>query len=167
MALINTHRDGEEYLTTTADLSDYLDEWKTTGRRDGTEAELAAVRAVRPLLRAVWEADAGAQRAARINALLDGAAWSPYLTSHAEMAEWHLHPNSPEAPVADRLMAECGLAFVDVMRMDEEQRLRICAAQDCTAVLVDFSRNRSKRFCDTGNCGNREHVAAYRARKRA
>jgi predicted RNA-binding Zn ribbon-like protein len=33
-------------------------------------------------------------------------------------------------------------------------------------VLVDLSKNSSKRYCDTGNCGNRTNVAAYRARKR-
>jgi len=29
----------------------------------------------------------------------------------------------------------------------------------------DVSRNRSRMYCDTGNCGNRQHVAAYRARQ--
>jgi predicted RNA-binding Zn ribbon-like protein len=33
-------------------------------------------------------------------------------------------------------------------------------------VLTDLSRNRSRIFCDTGNCGNRQHVAAYRQRQR-
>jgi predicted RNA-binding Zn ribbon-like protein len=31
-------------------------------------------------------------------------------------------------------------------------------------VLVDLSKNRSRRFCDSG-CGNRTNVAAYRARR--
>ena len=31
--------------------------------------------------------------------------------------------------------------------------------------LVDLSKNRSRRFCDSG-CGNRANVAAYRARQR-
>jgi predicted RNA-binding Zn ribbon-like protein len=57
------------------------------------------------------------------------------------------------------------MALVDVIREKELDRLRVCAAEDCNAVLVDLSRNRSKRFCDTGNCANRTHVAAYRARK--
>ena len=35
---------------------------------------------------------------------------------------------------------------------------------DCDDVLVDLSKNRSRRFCD-GGCGNRANVAAYRARK--
>jgi predicted RNA-binding Zn ribbon-like protein len=45
------------------------------------------------------------------------------------------------------------------------RRLKICAASDCEAVLIDLSRNRSGKFCDTGNCGNRQHVAAYRERR--
>ncbi|MEO7071362.1 MAG: CGNR zinc finger domain-containing protein, partial [Nostocoides sp.] len=36
--------------------------------------------------------------------------------------------------------------------------------EDCDDVFVDLSRNRSKRFCDA-ICGNRENVAAYRARR--
>jgi predicted RNA-binding Zn ribbon-like protein len=33
-------------------------------------------------------------------------------------------------------------------------------------VFVDLSRNRSRRYCDSRTCGNRLHVAAYRARQR-
>jgi hypothetical protein len=32
---------------------------------------------------------------------------------------------------------------------------------DCKPVM-DLSRSRSRIFCDTGNGGNRRHVAAYR-----
>ncbi|MDT4918514.1 MAG: hypothetical protein QOH89_3214, partial [Pseudonocardiales bacterium] len=51
----------------------------------------------------------------------------------------------------------------DVIRGDELDRLRVCAASDCEDVLIDLSKNRSRRFCDSG-CGNRANVAAYRAR---
>jgi predicted RNA-binding Zn ribbon-like protein len=44
-------------------------------------------------------------------------------------------------------------------------RLRVCGSPGCTSVLVDLSRNRSRRYCDT-RCANRQHVAAYRARSR-
>jgi len=44
-------------------------------------------------------------------------------------------------------------------------RMLVCAADDCDAAVLDLSRNRSKRYCDTGNCANRAHVAAYRARR--
>lgn len=165
-ALVNTDLDGADLLTTPADLTNYLDDYLNTGRRDGTVEELDAVRAIRPGLRAVWEVEPAQERAACINDLLRAAPIDPYLTRHTSMPEWHMHATPDDAPLVDRLLAEYALAFVDVMRLDEEQRLRICASQDCSAVLVDFSRNRSKRFCDIGNCGNREHVAAYRARKR-
>jgi predicted RNA-binding Zn ribbon-like protein len=60
---------------------------------------------------------------------------------------------------------EAAMALVDVIRSKEMDRLRVCAADDCDAVVLDLSRNRSKLYCDTGNCANRTHVAAYRARK--
>ena len=56
------------------------------------------------------------------------------------------------------------MALADLIRVGELRRLKACAAPDCEAVLVDLSRNRSRMFCDTGNCGNRQHVAAYRER---
>jgi predicted RNA-binding Zn ribbon-like protein len=37
-------------------------------------------------------------------------------------------------------------------------------ADDCEAIVLDLSRNRSRRFCST-SCGNRVAVAAYRARQ--
>jgi predicted RNA-binding Zn ribbon-like protein len=72
----------------------------------------------------------------------------------------------PDAPLAHRLAAEAAMGFLDLVREDDLDRLKICAAEDCQDVLVDLSRNSSKRYCDTGNCGNRTNVAAYRARKR-
>jgi predicted RNA-binding Zn ribbon-like protein len=56
------------------------------------------------------------------------------------------------------------MALVDVIRSDEMARLRVCEAADCEDVVIDLSKNRSRRYCD-GGCGNRAHVAAYRARK--
>ena len=58
------------------------------------------------------------------------------------------------------------MAFVDIVRGKELTRLRICAFPTCSNVVIDLSKNRSKRFCEAG-CGNRAAVAAYRARKAA
>jgi predicted RNA-binding Zn ribbon-like protein len=52
-----------------------------------------------------------------------------------------------------------------VIRSDETSRLGICADDDCEGLVLDLSRNRSRRFCSTA-CGNRAAVAAYRARQR-
>ncbi len=70
-----------------------------------------------------------------------------------------------DAPFDQRILVETAMAVSDLVRADELGRLKECAADDCTAVLVDLSRNRSKRFCDVGNCGNRTNVSAYRARR--
>ena len=62
------------------------------------------------------------------------------------------------------MAVEAAMAMVDVVREGELRRLRICDMPDCGGVLVDLSKNRSKRYCE-GSCGNRAAVAAYRARK--
>ncbi len=69
------------------------------------------------------------------------------------------------AALEHRIAAQVGFAFADLVRLGEAGRLRCCEAPDCDAVLVDLSKNRSRRYCDTGNCGNRQHVAAYRERR--
>jgi predicted RNA-binding Zn ribbon-like protein len=59
------------------------------------------------------------------------------------------------------------MALAHVVVAGETERLRVCEAPDCSSVLIDMSRNRSKRYCDARTCGNRLNVAAYRARKRS
>lgn len=68
--------------------------------------------------------------------------------------------------LAQRLGAEMAMALADLIRAGELRRLKSCAAPDCDAVVMDLSRNRSRIFCGTGNCANRQHVAAYRERRR-
>ena len=100
-------------------------------------------------------------------AWLDCKACSHQITNGNNwMPQWHLHLASPEDPLAKRMGAEMAMALADLIRAGELRRLKTCAAPDCDAVLIDLSRNRSRMFCDTGNCGNRQHVAAYRERRR-
>jgi predicted RNA-binding Zn ribbon-like protein len=48
--------------------------------------------------------------------------------------------------------------------MNEMDRLRICAADDCAGLLLDLSRNGLKRFCSV-RCGNRMNMIAFRERR--
>ena len=100
-----------------------------------------------------------------VNQILADADAQPYLSRHDQW-DWHLHVTRPDAPLAHRLAAEAAMGFLDLIRDDRLDRLKFCDADDCSDVLVDLSKNKSKRYCDTGNCGNRTNVAAYRARKR-
>ncbi len=162
-ALVNTSSRGRELLPDEGSLDIFLDEHHYTGRRDGSARELAAVRALRERLQQAWSGDLDSV-VALSNALLADAHALPWLTDHDGLA-WHLHLTSPDAPLVDRMAAEDAMAFADVIRLGDLDRLGRCAAPDCDAVLVDLTRNRSRKFCDTGNCGNRQHVAAYRARR--
>jgi predicted RNA-binding Zn ribbon-like protein len=162
--LVNTRRDGEDFLRTLADLDAFLVEQPFTGVRLGTAAELEAVRTMRERLRAVWDAPDREAAAEIVNELLREVDARPYLTRHDDW-DWHIHATEPGDPLAHRIGAEAAMGFVDLIRGDDLDRLKRCAGEDCGAVLVDLSRNRSRRFCDTGNCANRAHVAAYRARK--
>jgi predicted RNA-binding Zn ribbon-like protein len=100
-----------------------------------------------------------------VNALLRDAKALPFLTRH-DALDWHLHATSPDAPLAERVLVEAALALVDVIRMNEMGRLRVCEADDCTGLLVDLSRNGLKRFCGA-RCGNRMNMIAFRERRSA
>jgi predicted RNA-binding Zn ribbon-like protein len=164
-ALVNTvGRDGDS-LITLADLDNFLARYAYSGVIRRTPEELESVRALRPRLRRFWTVAGRDEAAALVNEILDEADARPYLARHDEW-DWHLHVTRPDAPLADRIAADAAMAFLDLIRADALGRLRICSAEDCEDVLVDLSKNSSKRYCDTGNCGNRTNVAAYRARKR-
>ena len=164
--LINSDRVGGDQLADLASLDGYLNDFGWTGRRDRDPAELAAVHGLRERLGELW-AVAGDEEAVvrQVNALLTDNRAMPWLTRHPEMPEWHLHLAADQDPLAQRMGAEMAMALADLIRAGELRRLKTCAAPDCTAVLIDMSRNRSRIFCDTGNCGNRQHVAAYRERR--
>ena len=164
-ALVNTLDDGVDSLASLADLDAFLVRYPMSGVRRRTNDELGQVQRLRGRLRVLWTMADRDQAAVQINAILVEADARPYLSKHDEL-DWHLHVTDPEAPLADRLAGEAAMAILDLVRADDLGRLRTCAAGDCEAVLVDLSRNSSKRYCDTGNCGNRANVAAYRTRKR-
>ena len=162
VALVNT---GEEpdTLTTRAELVAFLDAHEFTGRRSGDEAELRDVRSMRPRLRHLLTSDRDTAVVLVNEALAESRA-VPQLVRHGSH-DWHIHAVSADAPVETRILVETAMAMVDVIRADENSRLATCADGDCNGVVLDLSRNRSRRFCST-TCTNRAAVAAYRARRR-
>ena len=160
-ALVNTALTDPDPLLDQASYLDFVRRWEWSGPVVGDPAERAAVRAIRPEIRALWTEDEQTV-VERVNALLRRERALPQLVRH-DAWDWHLHATPPDAPLASRWIVEVAMAMVDVLRAGELRRLRTCAAEDCDGVLVDLSRNRSKRYCDLG-CGNRLNVAAYRAR---
>jgi predicted RNA-binding Zn ribbon-like protein len=170
VTLVNTddREAGTDALDTVAALARYLDDENISGERAGTESELRAVRRLRDRLRQVFEAADEGDRDRVIddlNRLIADAGALPHLVEH-DGEPLHLHFTPPDAPVHHRLGAEMAIALAQVVCDSGLDRLRICESPGCGSVLVDLSRNRSRRYCDT-QCANRQHVAAYRARSRA
>lgn len=161
-ALINTETDPQA-LSTVDDLADFVEQWSFTGVENLDADQLEQVRVIRSVLRSLWTTDEVAA-VEQVNELLRSHGALPQLVRHSGF-DWHIHAIDTDSPLADRIVVEHAMAMVEVIRDHELFRLKFCAAEDCDNVLVDLSRNRSRRFCDAG-CGNRANVAAYRARQR-
>ena len=168
VALVNTaagaSRSGTEELATIEQLADFITLHRYTGRIDHSPAELAELHETRERLRRTWLMHRDAA-AAEVNDMLRAASALPSLVRHDEF-DWHLHATAPDAPLAERIRVEVALALVDVIRSNESSRLRACGAPDCEGILLDVSRNGSKRYCSI-RCGNRMNMVAFRERRAA
>jgi len=151
-------------LATPDDLADFYTRHRYTGRHDGTKAELHDVTALRPVLRELLTSTRD-DAVVIVNRLLAETTAVPQLVRHGD-EDWHIHATAADSPLATRIVVETAMAMVDLIRADELSRIDVCADEGCDGLVLDLSRNRSKRFCST-TCGNRHAVAAYRARQRS
>jgi predicted RNA-binding Zn ribbon-like protein len=74
--------------------------------------------------------------------------------------EWHFDRyrlDHPLAPIA--------WSLGDLLAAPERVRVRVCDADDCGWLFVDGSRGRSRRWCDTADCGNLARVRRFRSRE--
>jgi predicted RNA-binding Zn ribbon-like protein len=67
--------------------------------------------------------------------------------------------DSPLWPVAQ--------SAAELLTSERLGRVKVCAGEGCGWVFLDESRNGSRRWCDSRDCGNRERVRRHLARKRA
>ena len=105
-AAVDLVNSGEEpdTLRTVAHVDAWYAEHGYTGRRDGDEAELATLRALRPVLRELLTA--GRDRAAElVNAMLADAGALPQLVRHDGL-DWHIHAVPADAPLDRRVVVE-------------------------------------------------------------
>lgn len=150
-------------LSSAEDLEAFLVDFPYSGRIDRNTAELAALRALRPRLRAMLLAPRD-DMVVGINQALNDVTLDARLVRHDD-ADWHLHAVADDRPLVERILAETAMALIDVLRAEEGSRISVCADETCSGVTLDLSRNRSRRYCSTA-CANRNAVAAYRARRR-
>jgi predicted RNA-binding Zn ribbon-like protein len=166
--LVNTDPayNGTEGLPDIAALQEFVGTHLISHASRLTAEDVTAVRATRGAFARLFGLSDAAHAAELVNTLVADATVQPRLTDHDGYG-WHLHYFAPEATLAEHLLVDGGMALAHVVTADEIDRLRTCAAPTCQAVLIDLSRNSSKRYCDASTCGNRLHVAAYRERKKS
>jgi hypothetical protein len=165
--LVNTapEDDTPDGLANVAALHDFVGKHEISDVGTLSELDLSAVRKIRGRFAGIFAAPDAHSAAVLINELVAAAGTTPRLTDH-DGYDWHVHYFAPGASVADHLAADCGMALAFFVVAGEQERLRRCEAPDCRRAFVDLSRNRSRRYCDSRTCGNRLHVAAYRARRK-
>jgi predicted RNA-binding Zn ribbon-like protein len=95
-------------------------------------------------------AAAGAARS-RLVSDKDGVVWS--LGSDAEELE--------------RPLWDIARSAADLLTSGDHDRIKECASSTCEWVFLDRSKNRSRRWCDMNDCGNRAKARRFQAKKRA
>jgi predicted RNA-binding Zn ribbon-like protein len=65
----------------------------------------------------------------------------------------------------DRLLRELAGSFGSILRRAPD-RLKLCENPECRRAFFDRTRSRTRRWCDSGACGNRARVRRYRERSR-
>lgn len=94
------------------------------------------------------------------------AAWRAALAASTPAEQlpwvWHVDPHAPDAP-----LHRLGLLAADLLSRADLDRLRRCDGPGCGWLFLDQTRNRSRRWCDPDDCGNRARVRAHTERHRS
>jgi predicted RNA-binding Zn ribbon-like protein len=70
-------------------------------------------------------------------------------------------------PPLDRPLWPVARSAAELLTSPKLGGVKVCAGEGCGWMFLDESRNASRRWCDSRDCGNRERVRKYLARKRA
>jgi predicted RNA-binding Zn ribbon-like protein len=95
------------------------------------------------------------------DAAADGAARSRLVYDKAGVS-WSLPADSDEL---DRPLWDIARSAADLLTSGDHERIKQCASTTCEWVFLDRSRNRSRRWCDMSDCGNRAKARRFHAKK--
>jgi predicted RNA-binding Zn ribbon-like protein len=138
----------------------------TALRRTGDEEAAGFLDLARDLREALYRTFAalveGKEPAAGDLAVLDrqlsAALPNLRLARHSGSFDWTL-------PVRSETLAELlwpiSLSAADLLRSDRLDRVKECRSETCSWMFIDESRNRSRRWCDMSDCGNRAKVRRF------
>src|SRR5262245_2908116 len=75
-------------------------------------------------------------------------------------------PSSAQAHLTAPILEPVVRAAVDLLTSDAIGRVRLCADESCAWLFLDTTRNRTRRWCDMKECGNRNKVRRFRQAQR-
>jgi len=94
----------------------------------------------------------------RLNEALAGAASRLRLGPGEDGLTWGLE-RDPKRP--DEALDRVALSAAGLVTSDRLGRVKQCASETCGWMFLDESRNRSRRWCDMSDCGNRAKARRY------
>jgi len=165
VALVNSRYSNPmdvDRLGTREALDTFLDEHSYTYVPKVTERQLQEILDLRAPMRTLFTSSRE-DAVEIVNAWLAEADALPRLVRHDHL-DWHIHAERPGSELPQQIRVETAMSMIDVIRADEMSRLSVCDDDACEGIVLDLSKNRSRRYCSTA-CGNRAAVAAYRARR--
>jgi predicted RNA-binding Zn ribbon-like protein len=130
-------------------------------------AALALARDLRETLYRIFSAAAAgngpeAADLERLNAALPKALSHLHLERQGTELIWAWA--TPDDPLESPLWPVLRSA-ADLLTSEERRQVRECAANACTWLFLDHSRNRSRRWCSMETCGNRAKAQRHYRRK--
>ena len=80
---------------------------------------------------------------------------------------WVWDRSDDSGPPLERPLWPVARSAAELLTSPKLGRVKVCAGEGCGWMFLDESRNASRRWCDSRDCGNRERVRKHLARKRA
>ena len=169
-----------EYLNTYQDLVAWsrhvgticADEAKTLSQRAArhlAEAKSAHGRALelREIIYSVFTISIEGQSQARedlaaFNGYLAGALTQSQIVRTADGYYWDMTGNKAKL---DWILNPVIRSAADLLVSEELNRVKKCADSTCGWLFLDTSRNRSRRWCDMRDCGNRAKASRFYKKK--
>jgi predicted RNA-binding Zn ribbon-like protein len=75
---------------------------------------------------------------------------------------WDRGGDDGNGPPLDRPLCPVARSAAELLTSPNLGRIKVCAGEGCGWMFLDESRNASRRWCDSRDCGNRERVQAPR-----
>ena len=67
----------------------------------------------------------------------------------------------------EQLLWPVAQSAIELLVSDDHARVKECATENCNWLFLDASKNRSRRWCEMKDCGNRAKARRHYARRKA